>query len=220
MGGESSALPWRMRTSTLWLIVVSVLVAGLLWLWISVADPKGMKVVINWVTLGRNTLTFAGLLWAALRSTGAQRVIADRMRRWWRRLRYGGISATIQVEGIAATGGMGSVTVRVHHGFSEIDRETDLLKRLVDRTDRLLLIINSLEDRNTNTQGQLNELRGAVDRARAEARSDNDKVRADASAELDRFATDMKRSDVLDLRWAVAGTFFSMFGALLTVVTG
>ena len=114
---------------------------------------------------------------------------------------------------------MAGATVNVQHSFSDIDQEADPVQRLMDRADRLLQVINFLEDRNTSTQGQLNELERAVARARADARSDDDKVRAEATEALDRFADEMKRSDVLDLRWAIAGTFFSMLGALLTLCT-
>ncbi|UCZ58727.1 hypothetical protein [Mycolicibacterium phocaicum] len=208
-----------MRPTTFWLIAGSAMLSLVLGLAMMVADDKGMKVIANWVAFGGNTLTFIGLLWAVLRSTGAQQVITARLERWWRLLRYGGISATVHVTAAAAGYGMAGATVNVQHSFSDIDQEVDPVQRLMDRTDRLLQVINFLEDRNTSTQGQLNELERAVVRARADARSDDDKVRAEATEALDRFADEMKRSDVLDLRWAIAGTFFSMLGALLTLCT-
>lgn len=194
--------PWHIRSSTLVILIACVVVTFVLTVWIIRAGDTDMRVIANTVNLLGAALTFAGLLYAYVRSD-------LKLRAWWQRAwaritgrplpgAHGWANATFEVE-TSATGWLG-------YQFSDAK----------DRTEQLLQFVNALSARIGAAEGRIGDVGRALERARTEAREGDRQTRAEAEAALRQFAADLKQSQVLDLRWAIAGVFFSMFGAVLS----
>lgn len=211
----SRALLWRMRTSTLAIVVLSVVVSIVLILAVAYADEHGRNTIINWVNFGGVAMTFAGLLYAYLRSNIL-------LRRWfqdrWQQLRFGPKTITIDV--LPAKIALSSwANFSVAHGFTTDDESADPVERLHARTDDLLRYVNSLEESASSMRNEIHRVETALEHAQAEARAGDEQMRTDAEAALQQFIDETKKSDWLDLRWAIAGTFFQILGATLSLCT-
>src|SRR6187549_813030 len=75
---------WKMRTSTLWLIVVCILFAFGLVVWIVVADPDDMKVIASTVNVIGAGVTLMGLSWAYVRADPTLTARLDRILAWFK----------------------------------------------------------------------------------------------------------------------------------------
>ncbi len=198
-----------MRASTVYLTVGCVLVTFVLSVWIAKAGDADMRVIANTVNLGGAALTFAGLSYAYIRSDVHLR---EWFRTQWRRLTGHHVVINVDAASMVLIGG--SAHLQVIYGFA--DESDDPIERLHARTERLLQIVNDLSDELTKAEVRIHDLDNALEQARIEAREGDQRTRADAEAAIDRFAQRLNRSQVLDLRWAIAGVFFSMFGAVLS----
>lgn len=196
--------PWTVRTSTLYLILTSGIVFAGLVAWITVADDNDMKVIANTVNLGGTLLTFAGLSYAYLRANSQIRAWFQRM---WARLTGKPIIHRVDANSVVNIDS--TATLTLGFGFNDAD----------DRTEQLLGFVNRLSAMISAAEERIHDLGKAVEHAKAEARSGDDQTRAEAEAALRQFSQDLNKSQVLDLRWAIAGVFFSTFGAVLSFWT-
>lgn len=203
-----------MRSSTLAIVVACVAISTVLTACILRADDQQMKSIANWVNFGGAALTFVGLAWAYLRSS-------TQLRSWfnqrWHRLRFGRRTLVAHAKPIGFGVGFGYGIGYAVRTFTAADREEDQIQRLIQRTDKLLDCLNDLSEKHADALKRIHDLGDGLDRAKAEARKGDDIVRREAGQALAQFAKGMKRAEALDLRWAIAGTFFSMFGALLAL---
>lgn len=203
-----------MRSSTLAIVVGSVGIAAILTAAIATADSHGLKVITNWVNFGGAALTFVGLVWASLRTNNPLRAW---FRNAWHRLRVGPRTITMQLDPVSVCPIMGELIGYVTISFSAIDQQNpDAEAQLRARTDRLLIAVNSLEQQAASALVRIARLEGNLTRARAEARKGDRETREHAEATLQQFADNLQQSERLDLRWAIAGTFFQAFGAVLS----
>lgn len=204
---------WRVRSSTIAIIVACLAVTVVLMTCLLQTDRHGVELISKWVNVGGAGLTFIGLTYAYLRSN-------TRLRAWfalqWHRLRVGPTTRT---------GHAGPITIGVEvwaegsiqASFAAADKAADPIARLTARTDRLLELVNAMEKSAVDTRSKVRKLRSDLAQARTEAQRDSQQTAAAAAAALSDFADELKRADSLDLRWAIAGTFFSMLGGVLTI---
>jgi hypothetical protein len=202
-----------MRSSTLAIVVGSVSLTILLSVAMARADSDGMRTIADGVNFGGAALTFAGLAYAYLRSN-------TELRSWFRalmhRLRVGPRTLTVSAAPIRLDVKMWA-NAYAEHSFKAPDKFDDPIERLHARTEMLLLFVNNLEQSVWRTDTKVHEVEESLDRARSEARKGDEETRNEAAAALQRFTADLKQAEALDLRWAIAGTFFSMLGALLSL---
>ena len=202
-----TAWPWRLRASTLYLTVGCVLVTLLFSIWIASAGDDDMKVIANTVNLGGAALTFAGLVYAYIRSDVQLR---EWFRRQWRRLTRHPVVINVDAASMILIGDNAHLQITYRFG----EESDDPIERLQARTERLLRIVNSLSDELAKAEIRIHDFDKALEHARAETREGHQRTRAEAEAAIRRFAERLNQSQVLDLRWAIAGVFFSTFGAV------
>ncbi|WP_328354684.1 hypothetical protein OG976_24090 [Mycobacterium sp. NBC_00419] len=197
---------WRIRSSTLAIIVGCCAITFLLVTAIVFTGDEHMKVIDNVVNLGGAALTFVGLSYAYIRSE-------VRLRAWFERAWARFTGNPIPTRRGAANGTYGWVTTTAAGkiGFTFSDSE--------DRADQLLRFVNQLSANLAATDDKICDLSKAIDQAVAAAREGDQRLRADTETALREFANQLKQSEVLDLRWAIAGVFFSMLGAAISFCT-
>jgi hypothetical protein len=79
--------------------------------------------------------------------------------------------------------------------------------------------VNRLAIGLANAEAAIYELGVTLERARAEVRDGDAQTLAEAGAALRRFADQLNRAQVLDLRYAIAGVAISGVGAVLSLCT-
>ncbi|QVI26180.1 hypothetical protein MN2019_17920 [Mycolicibacterium neoaurum] len=204
--------PWQMRSSTLAVLVASVGASIVLITSLVRADQDGLRLIAGWVSFIGAAITFAGLLYAYIRSN-------IELRRWFRnlmhRLRIGPRTVTIGASAITFGMGTGSANLLVKHSFLTADRLDDPVERLLARTDALMFHVNNIEKSLSDAHGKIAGTERSIERARADARRGDEQTLTEASAALQEFAESTRRTEYLDLRWAIAGTFIQTGGALL-----
>ncbi len=201
-----------MRSSTLAILAASIGATIILITSLARADQDDLRLIAGWVSFIGAAITFAGLLYAYIRSN-------IELRQWFRnlmhRLRIGPRTITVGASGIAFGMGTGSANPYVRHSFLTADRLDDPVERLLARTDALMLHVNNIEKSLSDAHGKIHGTKQSIERARADARRGDEQTRAEASAALQEFAESTRRTEYLDLRWAIAGTFIQTGGAML-----
>ncbi|MGU3651622.1 hypothetical protein [Mycolicibacterium sp. A43C] len=208
--------PWQMRSSTLAILVTSVGAGVVLIASLVRADQDGLRLIAAWVSFIGAAITFAGLLYAYVRSN-------VELRRWFgnlmHRLRIGPRTLTVEMSPISLRTAFGSLNLSVQHTFLTADKVDDPVERLLARTDALMFHVNNIEQSLSDAHGKIHSAEKSIERARADARKGDEQTRAEASSALQQFAESTRRTEYLDLRWAIAGTFIQTGGALLGLLS-
>lgn len=93
------------------------------------------------------------------------------------------------------------------------------LADIAEQLAQLTGFVNRLSANLANVEAQIHTLRRAIEQARSEARAGDTQMLAEAKAAVGRFSDQLSHSQVLDLRYAIAGVGFSILGAALNFCT-